>query len=155
MIFQLIMVDEKTEKILGQFPYDREVYANAIDKMKMYQPKAIIIKYFIDLPKSEKGDKKFSESINGVKTFLQASINNEPNPNELSEKFLYKNIHGDAELIHGNRGWIPLKIFSDNAYDIGFVNIRPKNAEYVPLVVEYKGKIYKSLWLSIMGIFIC
>ena len=52
------------------------------------------------------------------------------------------------KAISGNSGWLPLSSISDNAFDLGFVDIRkPTN---VPLFEIYQGNYVKSLWYSIL-----
>ena len=148
--FQLIFIDEKTESKMGSFPYDRKIYAEALNLLKKYEAKAVVLKYFLDLPKTNDGDKLLSDAMKNIPVFLQANIDNkETVPNPLPEKFFYNDFHlNRGLLIQGKSGWIPLPIFSENCYQIGFVNIR--NIDAVPLIEVYRGYPVKTLYLEIL-----
>jgi hypothetical protein len=150
-IIQLVSVDEKTEKVLGAFPYDRKIYAATIKILKKYKPKAIIVKFFLDLPKSSLGDDLLAHEFINIPIFLQATINTEKNPNNLPKKYVYKNIKGQSnKIFSGDRGWIPLEVFSRNCYDIGFVDVRTNNFELVPIIENFQGNVVKSLHLAVL-----
>jgi acid stress-induced BolA-like protein IbaG/YrbA len=150
-VFNLVMVDKETEKKMGNFPYDREIYAKAIKILKQNGAKAIILKFFLVTPKTEKGDNILSNTIKDIPVFLQASIDiNQKISNNLPENFSFRNIKGDLKSIfEGKSGLIPLEKFSNNSFDVGFVNVR--DTDFVPLISNYNGKIYKSLYFSIMS----
>lgn len=146
----VVMIDDKTENIIGKFPYDRSVLAQAVNVAHESNAKAVVLKFFLDLPKSEQGDKALSESMKNIPTILQAAIDNsEKNPNIMSEKFSIMTSL-DQKSISGDSGWNPLKIFANNAYDVGYANIRDPYS--VPAVVKYRGKVYKSIWISTLEI---
>ncbi|OHD57965.1 MAG: hypothetical protein A2014_01030 [Spirochaetes bacterium GWF1_49_6] len=153
--FTFISIDCKTEEKLGiNFPFDRSVYAEMINHLKNYQPKAIVLKFFFDLPKSKKGDQQLADSFKGIPVFLQATINQENSPNAFLPRFNIfknnsKNILTPFCVAKEKNGWIPLPIFQTNCYDIGFVDVYPTALSKVPLLTKYGDEYYKSLWFSI------
>jgi hypothetical protein len=152
-IFKVIFIDKKTEDKLGKISYDRKIYADAIKILKNAKAKAIVIKYFFITPKNESGDNLLAQEIKDIPVFLEASVNNEEkNPNIISENFVYKKINENTNnIISGDYGFIPLPIFSKNCFDIGFVDVTTKNYDQIPLIEKFKGKIYKTLWFSILN----
>jgi hypothetical protein len=85
--------------------------------------RAVIFKFFFDLPKTPSEDK--------------------PNPAEM--RFPISLAAVPSRIMKGRRGWLPLPGFSAAAYGLGFVNLRQPDS--IPMVVEYDGKVYRSLWL--------
>jgi len=145
--FVVIMYDVKTENIMGDFPPKRTVWANTIDKVKSLNAKAVVLKFFYDLPKEE--DKYLQKSISTIPTFLQACINEaEPSNNVLNAKYEIKVDKEYAQIISGNMGWLPTNEIAQYAYDIGFVDLNDINE--IPIIEKYSGKYVKSLYFSIL-----
>jgi CHASE2 domain-containing sensor protein len=147
--FVSIMYDEAAEKEIGAFPPSRTIWAQALETLGKLGAKAVVLKFFFDLPKSDFEDKALAVSMKSIPTFLQARIDDsEANPNALDTRFLINIQNAPKNLIRGNSGWLPLPILGKVAQDIGFVDIR--EAKSVPMLVEYKGNFYKSLWLAVL-----
>jgi hypothetical protein len=147
--FAFVMYDAQSEMIIGKFPPERDVYANLVLKLKENEAKAIVFKYFFDLPKNTIKDQVFADSLKELPVFLQARIDNsEKKPNDLLNKYYSSDLLKSKNVITGNSGWIPISTISFNAYDLGFVDIR--NPSYIPLFEKYKGHYVKSLWYSII-----
>jgi hypothetical protein len=147
--FVMVMYDSRTERSLGSFPPSRAQYASAVSILKGYGAKAIVVKYFLDLPKDAPGDAAFADSMKGIPVFLQACIDNtEAHPNRLDSRFAVQLRDIPGRVPAGNSGWTPLEQFSTNAYDVGFVDMR--RADLVPLFERYQQKIYRTLWLSVL-----
>lgn len=53
---RFVLIDQKTEAELGPFPYDRSKIAQAITICHAAGAKGVVLKYFIDQPKSQHGD---------------------------------------------------------------------------------------------------
>jgi len=145
--FVVIMYDQKTENRMGSFPPKRDVWAKSLEKLSENNVKAVVLKFFFDLPQDE--DIVLAKSMNKVPVFLQARINEaEPSDNEIEDKFSIKLDRKYQRVITGRKGWIPVKPLSKNAYDIGFVDI---NDFYeIPLIEMYDGKYYKTLYFCIL-----
>lgn len=151
--FVAVYVDAATEAKLGPFPYDRKIYAQAIDKLKKYKARAVVVKYFLDQAKTEEGDAALARSLKGIPVFLQACIDDsEAAPNPLPEKFALAGLEGEyAGTLSGNSGWLPLSRFSEAAAGLGFVDVRSADAPLkVPFVEKYKGQVVPSLYLSVI-----
>jgi hypothetical protein len=149
--FIMVMYDSKTEEHLGRFPPpSRENYGLVISKLKVYGAKALVIKYFLTENKNPAGDSIFAASIKNIPTFLQARIlNSEHSNNQIDfSRFSISLSNTPPRLYSGINGWIPLILFCQNSYDIGFVDIR--QTEFIPMFVKYQNAIYKSLWFSIL-----
>jgi CHASE2 domain-containing sensor protein len=147
--FVSIMYDEVAEKEIGAFPPNRTIWAQAVETLGKLGAKAVVLKFFFDLPKSDTEDKALATAMKFIPTFLQACIeNSESTPNAIDARFLIKIQNVPKNPIRGNSGWLPLPILGNVAKDIGFVDIRESTS--VPMLVEYKGNLYKSLWLSVL-----
>lgn len=145
--FVVIMYDSKTETSIGPFPPKRTVWASTIDKIKNLGAKAVVLKFFYDLPKDE--DKTLGNSLKNIPTFLQACINEvEPSDNKLNKKFTIILDRNYKNVITGKKGWLPVSELANNAYEVGFVDIRDIN--YIPIIEKYDDKYVKSLYFSIL-----
>jgi len=145
--FVVIMYDSLTEKNIGAFPPNRRIWVDTINRLKEYNAKAIVLKFFFDLPKPE--DELLSKSISSIPTFLQACINeNEPSNNRLNSRFAVITDINYQNVISGNKGWVPVPVLSQNAYDIGFVDLR--NANEIPILEKYNNHYVKSLYFSVL-----
>ncbi|MEM6885230.1 MAG: CHASE2 domain-containing protein [Verrucomicrobiota bacterium] len=143
--FSLVMIDEKTEKHLGNFPYDRSIYAQAIDACADYEAKAVILKFFIDLPKSEIGDSKLKEAMIKIPVILQARLNAPDGTKRKIPKEFALTQQDLTPGYSGKTGWIPLSKFMETAHGIGFVDFNTVNQ--IPLIEEYGDTLYPSLIL--------
>ena len=149
--FVAVFIDSKTENTLGPFPYDRAKTAQAIRKFREAGAKAVIIKYFLDLPKPGTGDDELAEEIKQLPALFQARFDaSEAHPNPLPERFNYAaRVQGDTKtLLTGKSGWLPLEKFSRNSVGIGFVDVFREGISRVPLVVRYGSVVVPSLWLA-------
>ncbi len=145
--FVVVMYDSITEKNIGSFPPNRKIWADTVNRLNEYSAKAIVLKFFFDLPKPE--DELFSKSIRSIPTFLQACINeNEPSNNRLEQRFITKTDINYKNIISGNKGWLPVPVLSQNAYDIGFVDLR--NVNEIPIIEYFSNYYVKSLYFSIL-----
>jgi hypothetical protein len=147
--FAVLMYDQKSEQKLEKFPPNRFEYAKAIELLKKMNAKAVVLKFFYDLPKSSAEDQALSKSLKLLPVFIQARIlNDEKNPNPLNQQYVIYLDQEYRKAISGNSGWLPLSSISDNAFDLGFVDIRkPAN---IPLFEVYQGNYVKSLWYSVL-----
>jgi hypothetical protein len=150
--FVAVFIDDQTEKELGPFPYDRSVYAKALVVLRQAQAKAVLIKYFMDRPKTEKGDDALAEEIKKIPVLLQARLDDgEPNSNPLLPQFeCGARVFGGTQfLLAGKSGWIPLPEFEKGCAGVGFVDVASKrNVFEIPMAVKYQGRLFPSLWLS-------
>jgi hypothetical protein len=150
--FVAVFVDDQTEKELGPFPYDRSIYAKALAVLRQAQAKAVLIKYFMDRPKTEKGDDALAQEIKKIPVWLQARLDDsEPHPNPLPSTFEWGGkTRGDTRfLLLGKSGWIPLPEFEKGCAGVGFVDVASeKNIFEIPMVVKYQGRLFPSLWLG-------
>jgi hypothetical protein len=145
--FVVIMYDSKTEKTIGDFPPKRTVWAQTINKVRSLNAKAVVLKFFYDLPKSE--DIDLGKSISTIPTFLQACINeNDPSNNVLDQKYEMKVDRDYANVISGKNGWIPVSDLAQKAYDVGFVDI--SNITEIPIIEKYNNRYVRSLYFSVL-----
>lgn len=151
--FIAVFIDAKTEKSLGLFPYDRLKTAQVIAKLREYGAKGVVIKYFIDQPRSGSGDDALALEIKKIPVLLQAQFDEfEKTPNPLPEHFnISDQVQGNRNnLLSGKSGWIPLGKLIQGCAGIGFVDIANPNKQLVPLVVKYQSMLVPSLWLAIL-----
>jgi len=145
--FVVIMYDSLTEKHMGSFPPNRKVWSDTINKLVDNNAKAIVLKFFFDLPKPE--DEDLGKSISLIPTFLQACINeNEPSSNVFESRFIVKSNKHYTKVISGNNGWLPVPVLANKAYDIGFVDLRDINE--IPVLEKYNNQYVKSLYFSVL-----
>ena len=148
--FVIVFIDDKTEAALGPFPYDRALYAKAIEQAAALEARGVVVKCFLDQPKSEAGDRALATAMTKTKVVLQARLDDtEANPNPLPERFRVKTPTPAAAEpggpLAGRRGWIPLPAFADAAHDLGFIDHRV--IDRMPLVERYGDDYVKSLYL--------
>lgn len=145
--FVVVFIDTATEKSLGLFPYDRALYAKAIERAAALGARGVVVKFFLDKPKSADGDRILVRAMSAVHVVLQARMDpDEPTPNALPDRFKLS-LHRDADdqPISGMRGWIPRPEFSTAAYDVGFIDHRV--IDRMPLIERYQDRYVKSLYL--------
>ena len=142
--FALVMIDDETEAKFGAFPYDRKLYAEAVDACARYKARAVVLKFFLDQAKSAEGDTALRDSMKRIPVALQARLEStEGSSQRIPSKFGF----GQQRLaagVRGDRGWIPLPSLLDVAAAIGFVDF---DSPEIPLVEEYRSMPYKSLIL--------
>jgi hypothetical protein len=144
--FRAVMIDAASEKIYGNFPFDRALTAQAMTKLRAAGVKAIILKFFYDLPSNETSEKALAAAIAAGPTALQACLRqDEPNPSPLPDRFFWR-MASAAKPLAGDSGWIPRPEFAKGATTVGFVDFRV--ADQVPLMEQYRGQIVKSLYAS-------
>jgi hypothetical protein len=147
--FAVVMIDEKTETKLGVFPYERDKTATVIEILKEMKAKAIVLKYFVDLPKNEKLDMELVKAMSKIPVYLQARLDpEESNPNKLDPKNSMQVKGNTKKLLSGAAGWIPHVKFSGMAAGIGFVDaFEEYPIKKFPVVLKYQGMVYPSLYL--------
>jgi CHASE2 domain-containing sensor protein len=147
--FAVVFIDAATEKAIGPFPYDRAVYAKGIEALAEAKARGVVLKFFIDRPKSAEGDAALATSLSKIKVVLQARLDgDEPKPNPLPERFVLKGLaRSDAKPLAADSGWLPLPELAKGAYDLAFLDSSPA-VELTPLVVRYKGEYVKSLYTA-------
>ncbi len=144
--FQLVMIDAASEAKLGAFPIDRAHVAKAVDILSSAGAKAIVLKFFYDMPSQASSDTALAKSISQSKVLLQARIDDtEAKPNPLLSRF-YLDLTDAPTAISGNRGWIPLPIFANSAAALGFVDTT--DANNVPAILRYQNKTVSSLTVA-------
>ena len=145
--FVFVMIDSQTETLHGNLPFNRELIAKAIDKLKAAEAKGIILKFFYDLPSNEAADRALEQSICNAPVALQSSLNDdEGSADALAEKFLLpgKRVSTIPELFSGKKAVLPLPRFARCASAIGFVD---STATEIPLLEVHQGRMVKSLHL--------
>ena len=149
--FSVVMIDDATEAKLGPFPYDRSILAQGIQACARLHAKAVILKFFIDLPKTDSGDEALATSFTAIPVALQASLGGEGSSSrQLPTKFKYSP-NPEPAMASNDRGLIPLQRLLDAAAKVGFVDF-PKSIGFltqdIPLIESYQGSAYPSLILS-------
>jgi CHASE2 domain-containing sensor protein len=145
----VVFIDAATEKALGEFPYDRRIYARGIEVLARAGARGVVLKFFIDRPKSVEGDAALAEAMKKTKVILQARLDpDEPRPNPFPVHFYLKEApFGTARPIAGQAGWLPLPTLAERAHDIGFLD-STDSVERVPLVERYGKGYVKSLYTA-------
>ena len=143
--FAFVMIDDETEARFGPFPYDRKLYAEALDACANNGAKAVVLKFFLDQERSSAGDALLRESMGRIPVALQARLDAEGGTSSIIPAKFGFAAGRIATSERGDRGWIPLPIFLENAAAVGFVDF---NTAVIPLFEEYQDAAYKSLIIS-------
>jgi CHASE2 domain-containing sensor protein len=147
--FAVVFIDAATEEALGVFPYDRSLYAKGIEALARAEVRGVVLKFFIDRPKTAEGDAALAAAMKRVKVVLQARMDDqEPRPNPLPTRFILKGLETrGSKPLAADSGWLPLPALAEQAHDVGFLD-SVASVETVPLVELYKGECVKSLYLA-------
>lgn len=142
--FALVFIDKRTEDAMGQFPYDRSVLAATIRRCIELHAKGVVLKFILNTPRSENGDKELADAIGKTKVILQGGGNFSSPPNELPDRFkLALTVQGKPKAVNAGRGGNPLARFSERAYGLGFVDVSAMDR--TPLIEAYGDKYVKAL----------
>jgi len=140
--FVFIFIDDQAEAEFKGPPFDRSVYARAVDRCRELGAKGVVIKLFLDREHTPSGDAALASAMARLPVILQARI--EPHtgtPGDLPEKFAFK-ARALSTGMKGDRGWLPVPQLAAVAADIGFVDFADEN---IPLLESYRDKTYKSV----------
>lgn len=144
----IVYIDEKTEKVIGDFPVKRNHYVDLVKKIQKYKPHAVVLKFFLDSRKKE--DRLFNE-IKKYRVYTQASA-----VKDSSEyKGKIKGSLGENKYnFEDNKSVIyPNKRILRNLDGVGFVDA-PTNSKGQPysfyLVRSYRGELFPSLPIKIL-----
>lgn len=141
--FAVVFADAETEARYGKIPLDRALLAQAVERAADAGAKGVVLKFFLDLPRSPSSDRRLAAALARLPVALQARIDDaEANPNALPDRFAVA--QQSATPVAGERGWIPLPEFSAQAHSVCFVDF---NAAPVPLFEKYRNRVVKSLLL--------
>jgi hypothetical protein len=145
--FAVVLIDNQTEAQLGDFPLPRSKIAAAVERAADLKAKAVVLKFFYDLPKASTEDEPLAKSLKRLPVLVQACLNEtETSPNPFPEKFILPNLTAEVSL-SGRSGWIPLPTLASNAHDIGFVDLDGDVATAVPMLERYQEQVVKTLVL--------
>jgi len=140
----VVFIDAATEAKYGRIPLDRSLLAQAIEKAANAKAKGVVVKFFLDLPRTNKGDRLLATAISHIPVVLQARIDDsEMHPNALADRFTVPGKPAVTSVL-GESGWIPIPQFSEHAHAVCFVDF---NAFPVPLLEKYRDRTVKSLML--------
>jgi CHASE2 domain-containing sensor protein len=147
--FVLLMIDQKTEAALGPFPYDRDVFAAAVERSTELGARGVVLKFFMPNAQTERGDRALANAMRKTKVLLQAGgSHDERGPNAFPAKFKLGPAQDYPKAMDATLG-APLPLFANAAYDIGFVDMRqPLNR--APVIEQFEGSYVKSLWTQIL-----
>jgi hypothetical protein len=145
--FAFVMIDAKTEAIYESLPFKRAIVATVVERLTAAKAKGIVIKFFYDLPSTERNDQSLEQSICNSTVALQASLNDtEGTTKGLESKFLVDGVstEGFPTNFVGDKALIPLDRFRRCAKAVGFVDT---TTDEFPLFEVYRGNVVKSMCL--------
>ena len=147
-VFRAVFIDSESEAKLGPFPFDRGVLARGVEAIRKAKPRGLIIKLFLDMPRSASGDAALAEAMKGMKVLLQARMDDsQTQANPLPEKFFVPQLKVSTYAgISGKSGWLPLPMFASAAADVGFVDV--VGSDVCPVLECYQGRYVRSLPLA-------
>ena len=142
--FVAVFIDARTEARLGSFPYDRGVYADALNALQKLAAKGVVLKFFLDQPKG-KGDDALALSMTKLPGILQARCDDsEANSNPLDARFSTLAGKDSNFAVTCKSGWIPLAQLQANAANVCFID-QPVT-KVAPLLERYQGRAVKTLY---------
>ena len=143
-VFVPVFIDARTEARLGPFPYDRAVIAEALTALEKLGAKGVVLKFFLDQPKS-KGDDALAQAMTKLSVILQARCDDtETNPNPLAARFSSQIDKPTNFAFTCKAGWIPLPPLQKNAANVCFID-QPL-VDVAPLLERYQGRAVKTLY---------
>lgn len=142
--FAVVFATAATESRYGRMPLDRSLLAQAIENAQRAGARGVIVKFFLDQPRTTEGDRRLAEVISKTEVILQARLDDsEQAPNSLADRFTVPET-GLVTAISGGSGWIPAPQFAQHARNVCFVDF---DSSPVPILETYRGKAVKSLLL--------
>jgi CHASE2 domain-containing sensor protein len=140
--FVFTFIDRQFEHDSGGPPFDRSLYAKAIDRCRELGAKGVVIKLFLDQARPGDGDDLLAQAMRKIPVVLQARLEPQTGlPVELDHRFAFEAGHLVTSISAG-RGWMPLAALAAAAADVGFVDFAD---DQVPLLETYREKTYKSV----------
>ena len=70
--FALVMIDQASESRYGGFPIDRALVAQVVDKLAAAGVRAVVLKFFYDLPSNSASDAALAAAISKIRVLLQS-----------------------------------------------------------------------------------
>lgn len=142
--FIAVFIDRQTELKLGAFPYDRSILAAAVRRSADLGAKGVVLKFFLDLPRSTVGDGELAEAMKSTPVLLQAGDGNGSSA-VLPERFKLT-LPAGVLAFRSSGGGIPLTAFLTSARDVGFVdNI---SQDRLPAIERFGDGYVKSLYVE-------
>jgi CHASE2 domain-containing sensor protein len=142
--FVFSFIDRQFEQLLGGPPFDRALYARAVEKCRELGAKGVVIKLFLDRERTAAGDEALAQAMSRLPVVLQARI--EPatgRPDDLPDRFRFPGSDLPTSIA-GERGWIPIPRLLAVAADVGFVDF---DDDSIPLLETYRNASFKSVVL--------
>ena len=145
----VVEYEGKSEIEYGEFP-SRAAIASYVEKVKLGNPKGIVLKFFFDLPGNESDNTALAKSFVGANILLQANLSNEPpTSRHLDERFFFRGDLGERRLpLRGDEGWLPLREFANGASRVCFANAR--SVDMIPMLIEFQGRPVPSLYACVL-----
>lgn len=100
---EIIYVDEKTQRKLGEFPFDRKHHAMLIENIQQENPAAVILKFFFD-SKSENDVVLAETLIKYSNIFSQIDVKNSAEEYINSDDLLRFSVNADSTF-HGEKSF--------------------------------------------------
>ncbi len=144
--YAVVMIDDVTLREFGAFPFDRSLYARALDRCRDLHAQTVVLKLFLDQPKTTTGDAALAMAMQHLPVILQARLD----PSEPSTASIPARLALTPKLAAAradDHGWIPLAPLLENTAGLGFVDFDTTD---IPLVENYRGTSFRSLIISIL-----
>lgn len=125
--FLFVATNDEDAAKLGQWPLNRGVYAAAIARARAGGAKAVILKFFYDLPSVPEADAKLARAIASMPVYLQYAFasgdGKAEGPPVWRSDFAGANVR--ASFKGGTPSQLPIPMFRQHAAGLGFVNVLP------------------------------
>jgi CHASE2 domain-containing sensor protein len=140
--FVFVFVDQQAEDEFKGPPFDRSLYARAVDRCRELGAKGVVIKLFLDREYTPAGDEALAAAMSRIPVVMQARIEPQTGtPAEIPERCAFA-VRALPVNVSGERGWIPIPRFAAAAAAVGFVDFADED---IPLLEGYRDKTYKSV----------
>jgi hypothetical protein len=150
----LILVDQKSESKLGEFPWPRSLLGKLLERLKT--SKLIVIGFYLDRIQNHAEDSLLIRAVSlSKKVILPAKLYNK-DLYAYESSVLYgrdlPNLFGFEPKFSSDRALLPYLAIADYVRNIGFTGFDSANetGEVFPLVVEFSGKVYPTLPLVVL-----
>lgn len=147
--FAVVFADANTTARHGALPLPRTLLARALHAAADAGARGVVLKFFLDQPRTTDGDQALATAMRRLPVVLQARLAGaEAAAPPLPQRFVL-----DGALppvaVGGEQGWLPLPAFADAAHAVCFVDFA---SSPVPLVEAYQGRPVPSLLLCAMAL---
>lgn len=148
----VVLADDKSEKVLGRFPWTRQYLIDILPKLK--KAKLVVLGFSMDQKSGYRLDRQLETAVaQNRNVVLQAKLAAQGRE-ESSKHLAYRDLPHVQEAhikYNGRYAWLPYLTLADKAKGIGFVQFNHEfvKEDHFPLVVRFGNNIYPTMPLAV------